>query len=494
MGLIQQVYAGDSVAASVAMPARLPVRTQWLIGAGVAVFLLLSFLLAQSLVPIALVLGVAACWMMLRTPLASILGFMGINVLITLMPREQGLGGAPTGVDLALGGALVIIMGYWFFRIRVVERQPISGSASQLSLMLFFPWAVLVTIIGIVAEHNPADVAIREILNLLPLLILPVLYERYIIPGSKDENWLIGTILGSGVLIVFENVLLIRNHLVQAYYLYEVGKATVDLSLAAFLIVMLFSFLMLEKHTWKVVASTIMLLAEALAVVLSITRNAYISVAVALMIIWLLGNRQERKRGIQRISIVGAIAAAGILVAAISSRLISLLLKSYWLRLLSTQKLGHDLSLRMRFAEWSGEWAAIKHSPLLGHGFGASFKVFDIVLQHHVWQPFSHNSYLYIIFKTGFIGALLFLTPFFAFMFKAFKLSRLRSLPGRTRIGVRGCFGCMVLLLFATNLGPVFDSKTDLMWVGLLWGYLLAVEKQIQNSKTVSEHQLLNQA
>ena len=484
--MLQKAYAGEMRAISWTLPIKLPMRTQWLVGVGIVAFLLLSFLLTKSLISIEVLLGVGLTVAIVRSPLLSILGFMGINVLLTMMPHAEGTGGAPTAVDLALGGLLVIIIGYWFFKIRIVERQPLSSSASQVSLMLFFPWAVFVTIIGIVFEHNPAAVAVREILNLLPLLILPVLYERYIIPGSNDENWLFGAILLSGVLLVVGNVLLIRNHLVQAYYLYQVGRATMDLSLAAFLIVVLVSFLMVEQRPWRVMAATILLFGEGLAVILSTTRNAYVSIAVAATIVWLLGNREERKRGIRRMSIIGAIAGAGIFVAAISSRLISLLLKAYWIRLLSAQKLGKDLSMRMKFAEWSGEWHAIKQSPILGHGFGASFRSFDFYDFYHVWMTFSHNSYLYIIFKTGFVGALLFLIPFFAFMFKAFRLSRLPSLPRRTRIGVRGCFGCMILLLFATNLGPVFDSKTILMWVGLIWGYLLAVEKQIRDSKTVS--------
>src|SRR5438105_1774905 len=132
--MLQEAHAGEMRATSGTLPAKVPMSVQWLMSAGIAAFLLLSFLLTKSLIPIAALLGVALIVAMLRSPLLSVLGFMGINVLISVRPHEAGLGGAPTAVDLALGGALVIIIGYWFLKIRIFERQLLSASAAQLSL------------------------------------------------------------------------------------------------------------------------------------------------------------------------------------------------------------------------------------------------------------------------------------------------------------------------------------------------------------------------
>lgn len=492
MELLQEAFTGGVRANSGAMPARFPLRTQLLLGAAVVVFLLLSFLFTKSLIPIAVLLGVGICWMLLRSPLWSILGFMGINVLITLMPREEGFGGAPTSTDLALGGLLVIIIAYWFVKIRIIERQPLSSSAVQLSLMLFFAWAIVVTAIGITAENNPLGNAIRELLNLLPLLIIPVLYERYIAPDSKEENWIFGSVLASGFIVAVWNVLTVRNNLIQAYYLYQMGRGYFDVMLAPFIILLLFSCLMVERSKWKVRGTIALVMVEILALILSMTRNMYAATPVAMGIVWLLGNHNERKRANRRILDVVGLSALGIFVAAISYRIISILVKATWIRAISAQKLGNDLSLRMKFAEWSGEWHAIKQSPILGHGFGASFRIFDIVQHFNVWMTFSHSSYLYIVFKTGFVGALLFFIPFFTFLYKAFVLSRQRSVSPRTRITARACFACLIVLLFSAYLGPVLDSKTDLMWVGLIWGYILAVEKQTKHSGTVPQGNSLN--
>ena len=243
---------------------------------------------------------------------------------------------------------------------------------------------------------------------------------------------------------------------------------------------------MSKTSPWRVRGAMILLLAETVALAISMTRNMYFATPFAGAIVLWLGTREERRHGTRRLLAFGVLLSALVFIAVSLSHLLSLLLTYEFKRLISADLLGHDLSMRMKFAEWSGELHAIWQSPILGHGFGASFRIFDIVEHVNVWLSFSHSSYLYIIFKTGIVGAILFFIPFFTFLYKGFKLARLKSLPTRSRIVARGCFGCLIILLFSAYLGPVFDSKTDLMWVGLIWGYFLALERQIHaNAKKV---------
>ncbi|HWF43165.1 MAG TPA: O-antigen ligase family protein [Candidatus Kapabacteria bacterium] len=468
---------GDSLAI-------LTTRTQVLLGAGVIAVLLLSFLITNSLLPIVGILGLVVMWVILRDPVYSIIGFIAINVIITLHPKADTIGGAPSGFELVLGFCLVSIIGYWIFRIRIFEWSSLSESPVQISLMLFFVWSILVTIGGVILNQNSPAIAVRELLNLLPLLIMPVLYVRFIIPGSKAENWLFASVLFSGCLFVIGSVFQIRSNIVQAYYLFQTGKGTIDITLAPFIIAIIVSYLMVEKQPWRIRAAILLILLEATGVAISLSRNSYVATPIASMIVLSLGSWKERKRGGRRILLIAGIASVAVIIMMHFSRILSLLVKSYLHRLVTTQRLGHDLALRERLAEWSGEWFAIKQSPIVGHGFGSSFRAFDLGRGVHTWMNFSHSSYLYIIFKTGIIGTLLFFIPFFTFLYNGFKLARTKSLPDRSRIVARGCVGALIILLFAAYLGPVFDSKTDLMWVGLIWGYFLALERQIHANAT----------
>ncbi|HET6402079.1 MAG TPA: O-antigen ligase family protein, partial [Candidatus Kapabacteria bacterium] len=288
-----------------------------------------------------------------------------------------------------------------------------------------------------------------------------------------------------GLVIAIGNILVMRHNIAQAYFLFQTGRASLDTLLAPFIIVILVSYLMAEKQPWRIRASIILLLIETTALAVSFIRNMYIATPIVAMIVLWLGIREERKRGARRMLAAGFVGFIALTVAIFFLPLLLLMLKAFFLRLLSTQSLGHDLALRERFAEWSGEWLAIKQSPILGHGFGGSFRIFDIGSGYHTWMSFSHSSYLYIIFKTGIIGALLFFVQFFTFLHKGFRLARNKSLSERSRVVARGCFGCLILLLFSAFLGPVFDSKTDLMWVGLIWGYFLALERQIRSKAII---------
>src|SRR5438093_933052 len=77
-------------------------------------------------------------------------------------------------------------------------------------------------------------------------------------------------------------------------------------------------------------------------------------------------------------------------------------------RFLSTGKFSTDLSLLNRYSEWKSAWLGTLHAPILGNGFGSSFRYYQIISGFHQWSGYSHSSYLYILFKTGFIGGLLF--------------------------------------------------------------------------------------
>ena len=464
----------------------LPLKTQLYLSCSVIVLVAFSFIYTQSAIGLAVVAGAMVLWKVIQSPLLSILGFIFIDVLIIFFPRARGVEGVPTAMDLGIGIVLALIVGYWLFRIRIIEWQPLSTSPLQVSLMLFFAWSVLVTAGGIVVENNPPAAGLREILNFIPLLIIPVLYERYIVPGSKDENWIFGSVLVSGIVLAIWNILYVRSNLAQVYYLYQMGRGYFDVLLEPFLIVILLSYLMLEKRPLQSVAAITMVLLELLALILSMTRTMYAATPFAVLLIWFLARRDERKRVLSRVIWIGFLASVGVFLAVISSHLILMVAKATWSRIASAQLMGHDASMLEKFSEWTAETHAITRSPILGHGFGAYFRFFSTIVHYHIYQNFSHNSYLYTIFKTGFVGAVLFFIPFFGSLYKSFRLARKGEVPTRSRILLLGCFGCLIIALFSAYVGPVlFDSKTDLMWIGLIWGYLLAVEKQLQSSTSL---------
>lgn len=195
------------------------------------------------------------------------------------------------------------------------------------------------------------------------------------------------------------------------------------------------------------------------------------------MVLLVLGTKREFRNGTRRLILVISAIFAGMVPVYFTNRFVRLILIRYGLRFLSTRNLNTDLSMLNRYSEYRHAWWAILQTPILGYGFGARIRTYQIIGHFHEWVGFVHNSYLLIAFKTGLPGALLFFTAYFLFVYKGFKLIRSGALSSTAQILVRAFLAYLILILVYCYIGPIMDSKTDMVWIGLIWGYLLAAER-----------------
>jgi O-antigen ligase len=471
---------------SLALPLpRLATGQQWLIGFGVAAFLLVSLFLTHSLLVILILCGFVMGVVVVRNPSYSLYAFIIINVILSMRLLRGGSIDSPGALESIAGLCFVAIILYWVIYIRLILFEPLSQSSAQLPVMLFFVWSIPTTILHLFFPHSSPIMAIREILNLLPLLILPVLYERFIEPGSGEEKKIFALVLLAGCISIVWSVIQIRSNIAHAQFLYETGRSRGDETLAGFVVLIATTFLMSTRKFWNVVMLIALWGAAWVGVIVSLSRGLYVATFTAMVLTIILGTRTEKKTGGIRIA-WGMLVAGGLLIPiCMSFRLIRLLAYNYLVRFLTTQHLGTDLSLLQRYVEWGYVWDLIKHSPFIGYGFGSEFRAYNIILKHHSWVGFSHSSYLYMIFKTGFPGALLFFVGYGTFLTKGYKLLKSPLLTDFSRALVRAGISYLIVILIYAYTGPIFDSKTDIIWVGLIWGYFLALEKSHRNSTAI---------
>ena len=463
----------------------LPKRQQILLGVGAVILLVVPFVMTQSLIPIGIILAAIIGYAVIRNPVWSIFAFVVINVVLAIRPKQELEGNAPSILDLLLGMVLVGISVYWIIRLRIFEREKLSQSIGQLCIALFMVWSVFVTIIGFIFNDWSINNAIRELLNLSPLLVLPILYSREIEPDSKNELRIFFTIIISAVIVIIWNIIFVKRSIATAVYLYETDRGAFDIGISCFLILFMTSILMMKQRWWQSLLSIFLLLFGFVGLVVSFTRTLYILIFLSMAIVLFLGTKQERKQGALRLLLTLVIAIIIAVPIIYSNRTIRLLLIHFGLRFLTTGHFGTDLSLLNRFSEAANIWKATMLSPILGNGFGARFRTFNIIGYFHQWSGFSHNSYLYIAFKTGIVGALLLCIAIFHYFLKWFRLERTYSDTPRSRIALRACVAFLVLVFLGAFIGPTFDSKTDLVWVGLVWGYFLAVDRNASVEPTI---------
>src|SRR5439155_10708520 len=117
-------------------------------------------------------------------------------------------------------------------------------------------------------------------------------------------------------------------------------------------------------------------------------------------------------------------------------------------------------------------------SPLFGYGFGTQFRAYNIIAHFHTWMGFSHNSYLYIIFKSGLVGGFLFIVSTLIFLVMGLQVVRSTRLSVQSRAVARICLAFLVVFLIGAYIGPAFDSKTGVSLMGLTWGAIITLHRK----------------
>jgi O-antigen ligase len=462
----------------------LPKRQQILLGAGVVFLLAGSFMLTGSLIPLGALIALTIGYAVIRNPVWSICAFVVINVVIAIRPRTVLANDAPTALDLVFGIFLIGIIGYWIVKVRFFEGLQFNQSVGQLCMSLFTIWAIFVTALGFIFTENPFNTALREILNFLPMLILPVLYERFIEPDSKAEQSVMILILLAAGIMVIASVIQVRNNLAQAVYLYQTGYGKADSPLSGFLTLIAISMIISTRRSSRLTGPIIGLVCAILGVVISFKRGLYLATLLTTPILFFFSTPDERRKGFARLFVILLIGIICMIPVYYSSRFLRLMLTFYSHRFISSQNVTTDLSITNRYAEARYCLQAIMRSPIFGAGFGARFRTFQIIDRVHVWTGYCHNSYLYMIFKTGFVGAALFFAAFGSIILKGIKILRSPYCSTKYRIIVRASIAYLFLFLLVIYAEPAIDGKTDLMWIGLIWGYFLALENKIRKDET----------
>ena len=471
--------------------AALPIAQQFWLGLGLVLVLFGSFLATETFVVAAGFLAVIVGALIVRNPVRSIFAFILCNVFLVLLakPKFGGATPAPTIVDYGFALLFAAIIGFWIVRMRIIQAEPLSRSLPQLFINVFAVWGLLVTAIGFINGNNTLNSASREILNLSPLLILPLLYERFIVPDSKTENRLLITVFVLACGMLFWNYFKLRTGVITVIATAQYGtpRGNSDETLAGLVTLFALSSLMSIRRGWRSWLLILLLVLALGAVAISFARTLYLATMATMILLLFMSGREERRRGLWRIFLAIITGTLFLIPIALNSRVIGFLISQYGTRLLAAQHLVTDLSLRARYAEWRGEWAAITHSLLNGYGFGAAFRYSDLLVGFDEWISFSHSSYLYIVFKTGFVGAVLFFTAYGLSIREGVKILRDPTLSLRTKIVVRACVGYLVLILIYAYSAPVLDAKTDMVWVGLIWGYFLALSRRMRHATLVEK-------
>ncbi|GBD07294.1 hypothetical protein HRbin21_01112 [bacterium HR21] len=417
----------------------------------------------QELLAFALVVGVAAVSAMVRYPLLWLctLALAAIPLFFLQGPTVE-----PTEVVLVLF-LLAVLVG-WLLWQGVVERRRLFQHWGDVLLVLFL---LLSGLNAPLALLN--DVPIEEWLRRwLPMwLLLSYIPVRMLVRTPRQLLLLLMLLLLAGVVIAGATVERYRSGVALAEYAYQLrsgyartqGEHFLAFALVSCLIGAAFGRALL----WRLflVGCAIVM---AVAIVVTFSRTAWLSVLLGLAVGWMLLSWRQR---LQTLLLGGALVAValGVLVATFP-RVSSILLRLIEQRFLSLA-VGRqrDLALQGRFFQLQKALEQTCLYPLGGHGLGKAFPYYEAGARRHIHYSYIHNGYVATAYRYGIPLALLLLVALGTHLVNAFRQLR-RTPPGSlwrmaAVTGCAGMVGVMFSLMMTENPLDMRMTTLTLAWV-----------------------------
>ncbi|MBI4432531.1 MAG: O-antigen ligase family protein [Candidatus Omnitrophica bacterium] len=338
----------------------------------------------QDLHPIFLLAPPLVCLMILATVLEP--GFI-VALLIVSRALLDPLLNLTKGDNLFGFGAVLnffVIFVTFFLSLR-------QGGVWRMAF--FKGWMIFLAVCLASLLYSPVPVAGTKLLfnlaSYLCMMILPFLIH----PERNDKKFWISLLLISSVFpVLFANVAMVSGIRVRGTFTHP--------NILAFYLVWVLTLILyvLKSRQFKLsgMAKTTLVFytLDVLAVLVATgTRNAWIG---AWLLFFLYGLLVERK--FLMITLIPL--AALPLIPGISARLEDLF--AY-----STRELN---SFAWRVEVWKSSLAAVKESWVIGHGLGSFRELSRVFVRLEHGGVDAHNTYLQVLFETGFIGLLAYLS------------------------------------------------------------------------------------
>ena len=324
----------------------------------------------------------------------------GVVVLSLLL---SGIANDFLAGKVVFGGYLALFLVTWYVpRWAAGERLVVSRTDVAATLLIVFG-AGFGLVLGLLMG-NPVAEIVGQYQAFIPVLLYFPL-KQTCARARYGPEIIAGAVVVIGVAAALENALLTRAALQDATKLYQIIDVRVSygeiMLMASTLLV---TGLLMAAQRWTRFAALLLVYGVVVAgLILSKSRGFWVATILALAVLFLMGHAEQRKRLVAG----GLVGFGGLLVAAfaVAPRYAALLATGIAKRFLTlSTATSADMSLLNRFAESAGIVRTARESPILGHGWGATYSHYSLISKGtRVWG-FTHNAYLGLWLKIGLWG------------------------------------------------------------------------------------------
>ena len=413
-----------------------------------------------SLLPYAAVLAVgvgALIWIFNRTERWIPVAILSHSLLF--LHEAKGIGLIDILFSIIFFGGLII----WFLR-KFTKGESVIRGGSDLILVSFLIYAFFGIFLASAYGFSFFK-GFREFLLFVPyLLYMPI---REYINGKKQVDVVIWSLIIVIVVVGTVDIVRYRLNMTVAQYFWQVisGREAAFESLFMSGVILLATFYAAREYNRVIVTIALGLSAVSLAITFS--RGYWIGAVIGVGFLMIFSPGEARKRLVilSSISLLVSIAIVYILFPKIFSDIFEGLVTR-----LAATGLG-DISLRNRFAESSAVLKKVADSPIIGYGLGSFFSFYNLIFQQTSTTWYIHNVYLFMMFKFGVVGTMLYLSFYFMKMFDAIKLA-LNYNSSFEKIIMTGFVSIMLVMLIISVTSPQFYDRASVLILSVFWGVI----------------------
>ena len=428
------------------------------------------------ILPIALVSG----YLFIRDPRVRFSSTLGMIMLLQVFETAVFLQYA--AAVIFNGGLLLVII-----ERKLFQDRKVTPSAMLLPFSLFLLWGAGVGFLNVILGGVRFEQWYREVLLWAPLFLMPIYYQDIIERKLNPEQFLKWSLLLLWIAVFLASYLKIRNNLVQAAYLFQIGISRYDTINGAFMMFIFLTLAMLEERKNRLLLLCGFFFSVG-SLILTFGRTAWFASVMFMPVVILLGNKVERKNGWRFVWLLIVCAVVFGIVGYLYVPTVELALNFFWSKVTSVSLGAKDASMYNRYIEWNGLVHYVKDLPLTGGGFGATFKNYNWLLGITGQAHYTHSAYLGVVLKAGIVGFILLFISIVGYMIKGIKFLRDKRLTSTERAYIRAGIATMLYTAVIGYTGNVFYQREMMMYIAFYWCYCIGIEyklKQLDGAVTV---------
>ncbi len=446
------------------------ISSRWVAGAIAALVAIVAACSTQAgpYVPIILLALAYVVWSYPR-PVAAISTIILMNVYV--LEQSEGI----TLEEVAIGLYLYGYLGYWFVSKVFFQRDRFVTHRLHWYLIVFL-MICAASVILILATGTSPEFWFRDGLTISTLLLAFPAKE-----AIRTERGL-AIVVGSYALLVgslaLVNLTQYRAATLAANYLWELwgGRRPFGSAFYGSLGVGAISFLVHAPGFRQRVASFMLALLGFLALATTFYRGFWIGTFFACVVLLFLVGRQKGTR-LLGIGLVSVIVAGGVILLATGS-VGGHVIDALGTRILSSGKAMGDISIANRIDESKTVLGLVKSSPLVGYGYGAWFRHFNIIYRTTEVVQYIHNTYVFLLFKVGVFGLIAFGAYYLSVLKEGLYQSRSQNVSALRLAMIRAGVAILVGYLFVGTSMGLLQDKQALMIIMLSTAFVTSAPEQ----------------